>query len=311
MEESLDSYLFYRHRRPLFEALEPELGRALRVPALDGYSLAATLFGSGLPTLPTVVIASATGVRQAYYAPFASWLAQSFGANVVTFDYRGIGGSRPEDIAKLDASLEDWAELDFAGILDWADKTLEQPRHLSLVGHSIGGQLIGLLPDPSRLAAVTLVGSQSGDFRLWPTLADRALYGALWYAVIPSVVSTFGYLPGSLGIGEDLPGGVASEWARWCRTPGYMVGGRDGARRRDGYRRLRSPILAFGFDDDAYAPLAAVDALLALYENAPTRRRQVSRAEAKVGHFGFFRERFKDNLWREAASFLLGTDDLC
>jgi len=298
---------------------------------------------------------------------------------VITFDYRGIGGSRPRrNIARFEASLVDWATLDLASILRWATTEFGNVGNASngsggsgsgsgsggngvvggsgasggsgssggngvgggggggsgggvvgggggsgssggggrrataaLVGHSVGGQLLGLLPDPSLLRSVVLVGSQSGDFRLWPTVADRARYGALWYAVIPSVVGTLGYLPGALGIGEDLPGGVATEWAKWCRTPGYMVGGgEEGRARRDGYRKLRAPIFAFGFDDDTYAPPAAVSALLALYENAPVTRRQVARDEAKVGHFGFFRERFKSTFWQEAARFLESGDRL-
>jgi predicted alpha/beta hydrolase len=302
---SLESYLFYRHRRPGLEKPErPSLGRPLYVAAKDGYRLAVSVFdppeGAARPER-LVVIASATGVRRGYYAAFASWLATR-GMRVVTFDYRGIGGSRPKRLTGFEASLVDWGELDLARILEWAATEYGDGR-TCVVGHSVGGQLLGLVPDPSSIRAVVLVGSQSGDYRLWPGIAERAWYGALWYAVVPGVASTLGYLPGSLGIGEDLPGGVAREWAQWCRTPGYMVGG-DNHGRRALYRRLESPILAFGFDDDDYAPPAAVSALLALYENAAITRRQISRAEAKVGHFGFFRERFRSSLWHEAASFL-------
>lgn len=309
MEEaaSLESYLFYRHLRPGLE--EPgrreRRGRGVVVDATDGYPLAATVFDPAeADDRPErlVVIASATGVRQGYYAAFASWLAGR-GTRVVTFDYRGIGGSRPERLPGFDASLSDWAERDLAGVIEWAATTFGRGR-TSVIGHSVGGQLLGLVRDPvSTIRAVVMVGSQSGDYRLWPSITDRAWYGALWHALVPGVASTLGYLPGKLGIGEDLPGGVAREWARWCRTPGYMVGG-DGHVRRDLYRRVTSPILAFGFDDDDYAPPAAVSALLALYENAPITRRQVAVEEARVGHFGFFRDRFSSTFWKEAASFL-------
>jgi len=308
MEEaaSLESYLYYRHLRPGLE--EPDAprgrGRDVIVTASDGYRLAATIFDppeeDDRPE-HLAVIASATGVRRGYYAAFASWLA-SRGTRVVTFDYRGIGGSRPERLPQLEASLVDWGELDLASVVAWAANELGDGK-TSLVGHSVGGQLFGLLPDVSVVRAVVMVGSQSGDYRLWPSITERALFGALWHAVVPGVASTLGYLPGALGIGEDLPGGVAREWARWCRTPGYMVGG-EGHGRRDLYRRVTSPILAFGFDDDDYAPPATVSALLALYENAPITRRQIARTEAKVGHFGFFRERFAPTLWKEAAGFL-------
>jgi predicted alpha/beta hydrolase len=297
MEEtaSLEAYLFYRHQRPL---AEPE-GRSQAVRAADGYALAASVYEPRRPPLGTVVVASATGVRRSYYAAFASWLAAR-GRRVVTFDYRGIGGSRPEDIAHFDASLLDWAERDLQAVLQFASEA----GQVDVVTHSVGGQMLGLVPDPSAVRRVVMVGSQSGDLRLWPTAFDRARYRALWYAVVPGIAGTLGYLPGALGIGEDLPGGVAREWARWCRTPGYMVGGRDGDKRREAYRRLAVPILAFGFEDDAYAPPSTVDALLALYEKASIRRRHVARREARVGHFGFFRERFRATFWNEVASFL-------
>lgn len=302
---SIDSYLFHRDRRPRLEPPEDAAPtRETHVLARDGYPLAASIFEppeDARGSARVVVVASATGVRRSYYARFAAWLA-SRGTRVVTFDYRGIGGSRPERLTSLDASLVDWAELDLASVVRWVATEFGDGR-TSLIGHSVGGQLLGLLPDPTLVRAVVMVGSQSGDYRLWPGVADRARLSALWYAIVPGIASTLGYLPGSLGIGEDLPGGVAREWARWCRTPGYVVGA-DGDARRDGYRRLRAPVLAFGFDDDDYAPPAAVDALLELYENARVTRRQVSRREARVGHFGFFRERFRPTFWKEAAAFL-------
>jgi predicted alpha/beta hydrolase len=306
MEEtaSLESYLYYRHRRPGLETAGESSGRDVTVTATDGYRLAATIFDPPEDEERPerlLVIASATGVRRRYYGAFASWLAKR-GMRVVTFDYRGIGGSRPERLSGFDASLVDWGERDLTSVIDWAASSFGRGR-TSLLGHSVGGQLLGLVRDPSVIRAVVMVGSQSGDYRLWPSVVERVWYGALWHAVVPGVTSSLGYFPGALGVGEDLPGGIAREWARWCRTPGYLVGG-DGHPRRDLYRRVTSPILAFGFDDDNYAPPAAVSALLALYENARITRRQVSTSEATVGHFGFFRERFGSTFWKEAASFL-------
>jgi predicted alpha/beta hydrolase len=292
---ALDAYLFYRHERPF---AEPE-GRAHAVRAADGYPLAVSVYEPRRAPLGTVVIASATAVRRGYYAPFASWLA-SRGRRVVTFDYRGIGGSRPDDIAHFEASMLDWGERDLQAVLDFASEGF---ANVDVVTHSVGGQMLGLVPDPSAIRRVVMVGSQSGDYRLWPTASDRMRYRALWYALVPSIAGTLGYLPGALGIGEDLPGSIAREWAQWCRTPGYMVGGPNGEKRREAYRRLAVPVLAFGFEDDDYAPPNAVDALLALYESASIRRRHVARSEARVGHFGFFRERCRSTFWSEVATF--------
>ena len=46
--------------------------------------------------LAAVLIAPAMGVNQDYYADFAAWLARE-GYLVLTFDYRGMGASRPAE----------------------------------------------------------------------------------------------------------------------------------------------------------------------------------------------------------------------
>jgi predicted alpha/beta hydrolase len=119
------------------------------------------------------------------------------------------------------------------------------------------------------------------------------------------VTKLLGYFPGSrLGFGEDLPPGVATEWASWCRDPRYLVGalGVDEA-----YARFSSPPCAYAISDDAFAPLRAVQALLELYPAAKHELRRVAPRELgvkSIGHFGFFRERFRDSLWRETADWL-------
>jgi predicted alpha/beta hydrolase len=244
-----------------------------------------------------VVVASATGVLRSYYAAFAAYLS-SQGFAVVTFDYRGMGESHTAGPAM--PSMHEWGERDLAAVVAWAGQALGE-GHAAIVGHSVGGQLVGLLPEGARVSALVTVGAQSGDYRLWP-LPLRLGMAVLWYGLVPGVTHAVGYLPGALGIGEDLPAGVALEWARWCRTPGYLAGeGFEG--RREGFARLEVPVLAYGFDDDVYAPKAAVDALLALYTGARIDRRQLGRESGRFGHFGFFRERHR-GLWRDVATFL-------
>jgi predicted alpha/beta hydrolase len=306
---ALDDYLFHRHERDLRDdgpgAGDPpgDPGERLDVRARDGVLLSATVHRRKTPgsaRRPAVVIASATGVRRGYYAPFAAFLARR-GHDVVTFDYRGIGGSRD---AAARPKMHDWGEQDLAGVVEHAGWTFgRRDGTVDVVGHSVGGQIVGLLPEPERVERFVAVAAQSGDYRLWP-LPSRLAMAALWYGVVPGVTRAVGYLPGALGIGEDLPPGVALEWAAWCRTPGYLVGG-EGTARRAGFARLRARVLAFGFHDDPYAPSAAVDALLALYQNATVERRDVRRAAlGPVGHFGFFRDRFRRSLWEDAARFL-------
>jgi len=114
-----------------------------------------------------------------------------------------------------------------------------------------------------------------------------------------------GYAAASrIGMGEDLPAGVALEWARWCRHPEYVVGVL-GA--HADYARFRAPLRIVAATDDRYAPLEAVQALLKLYPSARGEIRRVAPQDIgvqRIGHFGFFREQFRDTLWREAADWL-------
>jgi predicted alpha/beta hydrolase len=271
----------------------------ITLTAEDGYPLGATLYGSGSRA---VLVMSATGVPQSYYAKFAGYLAER-GFTVLTFDYRGIGRSLPDelrgDVRKVGARMRDWALLDAAA----AFRFLPQSK-LLVVGHSFGGQAIGLLPEPERIAAALVVGSQSGYWRHWPALGRAWMWPAT-HVGLPAVTKLLGYFPASrLGFGEDLPAGVAIEWASWCRHPRYLVGalGVDAA-----YARLRSPLRAYAISDDSFAPLRAVDALGALYPNSQWETRKVAPRELgvkSIGHFGFFRERFRDSLWRETADWL-------
>ena len=81
---------------------------------------------------------------------------------------------------------------------------------------------------------------------------------------------------------------------------------RDAPERRRAYAAIRAPILAWSFTDDGYAPPASVDALLAYFSGAKieSRRRSPSGMDGPIGHFGFFRDRFRETLWTETAEWL-------
>ena len=75
----------------------------------------------------------------------------------------------------------------------------------------------------------------------------------------------------------------------------------------DGFARFRGPLLAYSFSDDAYAPTPAVESLLDAYSGADITHRHLTPADlgvSEIGHFGFFRERFRDTLWQESAAWL-------
>ncbi len=276
------------------------------IPARDGFALAATVVEPRLAH-GVVVVASATAVPRAYYAKFAARLAEH-GIVVVTFDYRGVGGSRPRSLEGFEATMHEWGTLDLAGVLEFVEKSYSA-LPVAVVGHSIGGLLLGLSGAHARVRGLLAVGAQVGEFRHWPT---PSRYGIAFYffAVLPILTHAFGYAPGKLaGIGEDLPRGVALEWAQWGRTRGHAVGGVEGQARREELARFHGHVCLYGFTDDIFAPREASAQLLELYTGAASRRHVHLPPRAlsvpKVGHFGFFRERVGGALWSEAMAFLL------
>jgi predicted alpha/beta hydrolase len=278
--------------------------RFITLSTRDDHRISATWF---LPTgdaKATIVIHGATAVPQSYYLRFAQHLAAS-SYRVLTYDYRGVGASRPARLRGFDATMTDWALYDARAALEEAQRDSQLP--LVLVGHSFGGQLLGLLDQAREAKGAVLVGAQLGYYGHWP-LAERLRLALVWNVLVPTLTRTFGYLPGKAGIGEDLPRGVAEEWARWCSHPDYLVSEHPAAAAR--FARFSRPTLFYSFSDDTFAPEGAVDALIGRLSSAELTHRRIDPRElnaGSVGHFGFFRPRFADTLWREARWFI---DDL-
>jgi predicted alpha/beta hydrolase len=121
---------------------------------------------------------------------------------------------------------------------------------------------------------------------------------SLWHVLIP-VLTRIGRFPARLlGMGADLPAGVARQWAFWGRHPQYVVD--DEGRPRSELEAFAPPILALAPVDDArFAPEPALAGLLRRYAGAPHR---VVRLPAPLGHFGFFRPGMED-WWKSLAQW--------
>ncbi|MDZ7771249.1 MAG: alpha/beta fold hydrolase [Balneolaceae bacterium] len=271
----------------------------------DGYPLAATLFEPPRKEArSSLVIGSALGVPRYLYFKLARFLAAR-GWAVLTFDYRGIHESREGQVAGSDMRMEHWGSRDLQAALGWMLE--HRPRAaLCYLGHSCGGQILGLAPHAERVKAVILVASQSGYWKHW----DWPYKWGVWWTwqTLGVLAPLFNYLPARLmGISSvNLPGGVARQWAAWGRRPRYLFDDRSGLD-TSLYRRLEMPLLSVSMKDDPFfAPPRAVEALLREYPAALIERMEVRPGDLglnRIGHFGFFRDKCRA-LWEETAAWL-------
>jgi predicted alpha/beta hydrolase len=272
--------------------------------AHDGFPLAVSRFTARGKPWASLVIASAMGVRQEFYAPLATFFAEQ-GIHVITFDYRGTFASRTTPLRGFSADVMTWATQDLDAMLVEADE-MASALPLLYLGHSLGGQLLGALPHNARVAAAITVTAGSGWYRFNDRMPLQVRI--FWFAAIPLLTPLLGYFPGkALRMVGDLPAGVAWQWRRWCLHRDYIHS--EGPQVAAAFERVTAAVTGYSFEDDAIITRAAVDDLHARYRRARVERRHVEPAEVgrrSIAHFGFFAEASRDTLWAEALGKLRG-----
>lgn len=291
----------------------------LILAAIDSYPLAARLWASSEVQRPFAValINAGAGIGLSYYDRFARFLAES-GVPTLIYDYRGIGKSRPRSLRGFAASVEDWGSKDCAAVLEWISKRFPGARRI-VIGHSVGGFVTGFVTNGLMVDRMLLIGAHTGYWRDYAAHARPGMY-LLWHAIMPALTRILGYFPGRrLHLLEDLPAGVALEWANRRKADFWWNlrakdGELDSARIENAVARfmaIRAPILALSFTDDVFATEAATVRILDLYRNCPATRTVIAPIDVggqKIGHFGFFRSRFRDTLWPRVVEWLRAED---
>lgn len=283
------------------------------ITAGDGYCLGAQVWRhkpqtvSDIGTQPVVIVNCATAVLCRYYQRFAQYL-YDHGFEVITYDYRGIGLSRPPSMAKLKAGWLEWGAQDFEAVIRYASESFGGSP-IYVVGHSVGGLLLGLAPSNHRIDRVLTVGAQHA---YWPDYlpSHRAKMLLQWHWFMPVVTRLMGYFPGKrFGWLEDVPAGVVRDWVatheRFVDTYRYGKGSAtlDEATLADlqeRYAALSCPMLALSFTDDPYGTEPAIARLLANYTGCERQHLRLTPQEIgveRIGHFAYFHSQFRESLW--------------
>jgi predicted alpha/beta hydrolase len=118
-----------------------------------------------------------------------------------------------------------------------------------------------------------------------------------------------GYAPTSaVGLGEDLPAGVARQWGQWCAAGGYATNATRGKPEQDFHAQVRTPITVLHAEDDDIATPATVADLLRTFPGASKKALSVKPSNhglKAIGHIDWFRASHQA-LWPMIASALRG-----
>lgn len=261
--------------------------KVFSITTADGFSLSATSYKASQP-IATIVIAGATGVPQAFYRRFAIFAAQQ-GYTTITFDYRGIGKSKPYSLQEFDASFIDWATLDLAAVIDTVAYQSTVPTFM--VGHSFGGHAFGIISNHHKISGVYVFGTGAG-WHGWMPWQEAIRVKVMWSVVLPALTRWKGFTPMStLGMGEDLPYSVYQQWKHWCQFPHYFFDDPEAAHLTAEFTKVRTPIIAANAIDDLWAMPRSRDAFMKGYCNAPVTTLDIplTPSLSSIGHMGYFR----------------------
>jgi len=246
-----------------------------------------------------VIISPAMGMPQTLYEKFAFFLT-GHGYAVISYDYTGFGLSLKGPLKYCKTTARELGELDGKTVIDFAKQAYPDLK-LQWIGHSLGGQLLGIMPNANELSNAITVASGTG-YWLYNKPQVRRTIWFVWYVIAPLSTKILGYFPGkALGIVADLPPNVIDQWRRWCCHKDY-ASGVEGPVIRKRYASLKTPVKCISFTDDHFLTKRNVEGLHNQFTSAEVDYIDV-KPEAIgidfVGHLNWYKEKFKHKIWQE------------
>ncbi|WP_419870076.1 alpha/beta hydrolase family protein [Chryseobacterium sp. CT-SW4] len=262
----------------------------------DKTELTAHLFLPEKSNRKLLLINSATGVKQQIYFSFAQYFSEK-GYTVITYDYRGIGLSKPSKMKNFKASMRIWGSEDYKTVTDYIKNQFSDYQKYCL-GHSVGALILGMNPDSGLFKKFVFVGTQNafvGNLK-WRTKVEAYLGFGI---AQPLTTQLLGYFPAHwFGLGESLPKNCAYDW----RT---LILNKKSTNRLlekvpDYSKDLVQKVFVIRAEDDVWLTEKGVKSLLGeTYPNLKPEYRLVKTSESEkkeIGHVNFFRS-YNRKLW--------------
>lgn len=262
----------------------------------NGFPVTAHVFHPGKSNGRLLLINSATGVRQQVYFSFARYFSGK-GFTVITYDYRGIGLSKPENLKGFKASMRSWGSEDYKAVTEYIKVNFKEYRKYCL-GHSVGALIIGMNKDSEIFEKFIFVGTQNAFVGNLKRRTKMEAY--MGFGIVQPLMTAFlGYFPAHwFGLGESLPKNCASDWRTLIlnkKSTGALL-----EKTGDYSKSLSQEVFVIRAEDDAWLTEKGVKSLLNdTYPYLKPVYRLIKASESEkgeIGHINFFRS-YNNKLW--------------
>jgi predicted alpha/beta hydrolase len=274
----------------------------IKIKTADGIELDANLF---MPSQAKGIIQinGATAVLKEFYLNIATYLNEN-NYVVLIFDYRGIGGSSPkEGLRNCNYEYIDWARKDMTAALAYL-KNRFPDLPIIFLGHSVGGQSIGLIQNTTKTVKALVTVNSSSGYHGGMTIKYHLRNFFFFEVVRPLTLGIWGYGKlKSFGFMEDLPKNIYNSWREWCSVPDYFFDPKYASSIEgiEGYKNLDFPITVFrAADDDIATPINNHNLWKHINSSKPIEQITLEPRDFNlktIGHFDLFRKKHKETLW--------------
>ena len=257
----------------------------------------ATVFETKKTNKKIILINSATGVKQQVYFKIAEYLSEK-GFTVMTYDYSGIGLSKPKNLKKCKSSMQTWGVSDYKTLTHFIINNYgDYDKYL--IGHSVGALILGMNEDSKLFKSFVFISTQkafAGHLNF-----NIKILGYLGFGIVqPLMTKLFGYFPAHrFGLGESLPKNAANDWRTLIlnkKSTNALL-----EKIEHNYsKELTQNVLVLRAEDDSWLTTTGVENLLKeTFPNLkPTFKilKIIDSPKKEIGHINFFRS-FNKRLW--------------
>lgn len=185
----------------------------VKIPNHTAFPIVATI-RKPLNHQGVILFNAGTCIIRSFYDHIATFFCEQ-GYVTIQYDYVGVGDSRPSDLRKVDHSIYDWGRYDIEVMSQYIDEVYGDELPKYIIAHSMGGQILGLVPSLSSFAKIITLASSYGNYRNFG-FKDKMRSMLFSKTIFMWMTRWYGYLPGKMiGIGIDWPKGVCEDWVLW------------------------------------------------------------------------------------------------